>query len=450
MHDNPSESGDGPGSDPVENLFEAVFVRADLGDYSSFSGPEMHLAQAALLGAHQEVLAQMPEALREHWRGFQKDGDGFLIWWPSDRMSRVVSTYVAAFQDSLEKKNVTREPGKLLRVRLSVVTGLAAESALGTAGEGAVEAKRLVDCEQAKWLQREFADQQLVVIVSQYVYEQAVRGGWAEGVDPASFQPVQVLDKHKKKWGAFLTAPGRTAEEVRRTVDPSLLARLRRRFGRTVAPRIRGISRAVRWTPRLVLASLVAPAVATLTAAALLTPLTFSLAPGGAGTVDASVWAAENATPAPDRPGPATSRSEDIRPRLSVPTAAATEQGTVGNVGDGGVLAADGTGARLVDDPEGAGRTWQWRPGDDGRLRLTTGRDRALTLDPDTGRVLLDRYADVPAQEWWAVPVPGGQGAFRLHNGAHPDGCLTAHGEAGPLTLEACRAGDRTQHWTVG
>ncbi|MBC2901748.1 RICIN domain-containing protein [Streptomyces cupreus] len=451
MHGYDSESGDGHGSDPVENLFEAVFVRADLGDYSSFLGPEMVEAQAALYGAYQEALVQMPEVLRLEWKGFQKDGDGFLVLWPSKRMSLVLSRFVAAFQDTLAKKNVGREPAKLLRVRLSVVTGLAADSALGTAGEGAVEAKRLVDCQQAKWLQREFADQQLVVIVSQYVYEQTVRGGWAAGVAPESFQPVQVLDKHKKRRGAYLTAPGRTAEEVRRTVNPSVFAWIRRRFGRTVGPRIRRISGAVKWTPRLVLASLAAPAVAALTAATLLGTLTFSWPYGGAGTVDASVWAAETAYPWPDdRPGPATSRSEAGRPSLSVsPSTAEDERGAVGNVGDGGVLAAGAEGVRLVDDPHAAGRTWRWSPAGGGRLRLTTDHDRALTLDTGSGEVLLDGYADIPAQQWWAVPVPGGKGSFRLHNGARPDDCLTADGDGGAPAMETCRPGDRIQEWTA-
>ncbi|CCK30971.1 hypothetical protein BN159_6592 [Streptomyces davaonensis JCM 4913] len=451
LQGNASDSGDGLGSDSVDNLFEAVFVRADLGDYSSFLGPEMVEAQAALYGAYQEALAQMPEVLRGEWRGFQKDGDGFLVLWPSKRMSLVVAKFVAAFQDTLAKKNVGREPAKLLRVRLSVVTGLAADSALGTAGEGAVEAKRLVDCQQAKWLQREFTEQQLVVIVSQYVYEQTVRGGWAAGVDPASFQPVQVLDKHKKKRGAYLTAPGRTAEEVRRTVNSSLFAWLRRRVGRTVAPRVRRIVRAVKWTPKLVLASLAAPALAALTAAALVGSLTFSWSHGGAGTVDASVWAAETASPAPERPGPATSRSEVGRPSLNVPSAtAADERGAVGNVGEGSVLVADGTGVRLVDDREGAGRTWRWSPVSGGRLRLTTGSAQALTLDPGTGRVSLDAYAALPAQQWWAVPVPGGRGSFRLHNGARPDDCLTARDDGLGPRMEGCRPGDRTQEWTAG
>ncbi|WAZ20904.1 hypothetical protein STRCI_002050 [Streptomyces cinnabarinus] len=450
MQGNASDSGDGLGSDPVDNLFEAVFVRADLGDYSRFLGPEMVEAQADLYGAYQEALAQMPDVLRAEWRGFQKDGDGFLVLWPSARMNLVVARFVAAFQDTLAKKNVGREPAKLLRVRLSVVTGLAVPSALGTAGPGAIEAKRLVDCQQAKWLQREFAEQQLVVIVSEYVHEQTVDGGWS-GVDPASFQPVQVVDKHKKKRGAYLTAPGRTAEEVRRAVNSSVFAWLRRRVGRTVAPRARRLLRAVKWTPRLVLASLAAPALAALTAAALVGSLTFSWPGGGAGTVDASVWSAETASPAPERPGPATSRSEVGRPSLNIPSATAgDERGTVGNVGDGSVLVADGTGVRLVDDREGTGRTWRWSPVGGGRLRLTTGQAQALTLDPGTGRVSLDAYAGLPGQQWWAVPVPGGRGSFRLHNGARPDDCLTARGDGLGPDMDRCRPGDRIQEWTAG
>ncbi|MFF3347994.1 hypothetical protein [Streptomyces sp. NPDC002779] len=409
-------------------------------------------AQAALYGAYQEALGQMPEALRGEWRGFQKDGDGFLVLWPSKRMSLVVARFVTAFQDTLAKKNIGREPAKLLRVRLSVVTGLAADSALGTAGEGAVEAKRLVDCRQAKWLQREFADQQLVVVVSQYVYEQTVRGGWAAGVAPESFQPVQVLDKHKKRRGAYLSAPGRTAEEVRRTVHPSVFAWLRRRFGSTLAPRVRRISRAVNRTPRLVLVSLAASAVAVLTAAALLGTPRFGWPSGGAGTVDASVWTAETAYPWPDeRPGPSTSRSEAGRPSLSVPSATAgDERGTVGNVGDGGFLAAGPEGVRVLADPDGIGRTWRWSPAGGGRLRLTTGQDRVLTVAPGSGEVFLAGHAGTPAQEWWAVPVPGGKGSFRLHNAARPDDCLTAGGEGGAPSMRTCRPGDRGQEWTAG
>ncbi|WP_328870507.1 hypothetical protein OHT76_10565 [Streptomyces sp. NBC_00287] len=442
MPDYPSGSDD----EPDDEVFEAVFVRADLGDYSSLKGPDMHKAQAALYRAYVGALAQAPEALGREFRGFQDDGDGFLVWWPSGRMGLVVSKFVAAFQETLAKQNVDWEH-KLLQVRLSVVTGLAVTSALGTAGEGAVEAKRLVDCRQAKLLQEDYEDQQLVVVVSQYVYEQTVRGGWAADVDPASFHPVQVLDKHKKQRTAFLTAPGRTAEEVRKTVDLSMFARLRRRIDRTVVPQIRKISQAFKWTPKLVLASLAAPAVAALAAATLLGTLPFSWPYGGAGTVDASVWAAETAYPWPDeRPGPSTSRSEAGRPSLSVEDG----RGAVGNVGYGGVLAADGTGVRLVADPDGAGRTWRWSPVGGGRQRLTTGDDRALTLDTGSGEVYLDGYADVPAQDWWAAPVPGGEGSFRLHNGARPDDCLTADGEGGAPVMEACRPGDRMQEWTAG
>ncbi len=457
LRDNVSDSDDGFGSDPAENLFEAVFVRVDLGDYSSFLGPQMHEAQRALYRAHEEALAQT-DTLRDSCRGLQKDGDGYLVWWPSDRMSHVISQYVVAFKDSLAKKNVARSPDALLRARLSVVTSLAADSALGTAGEGAVEAKRLVDCEQARWLQKEFPDQQLVVIVSQYVYEQTIRQGWAPDTDPEGYRPVVVRDKHRKERGAYITAPGLSARDVDRTLNPSFLHRMGRFLGRTVAPRARKVAQAVRWTPRLVMASLVAPAVVGL-AAALLVPVAFSSPRVGGEPGDRPGRVTGTASPAPERPGPATSRSGGERPTLSprtVPSApAATEErGPLGNVGVGGFLGADETGARLVDGPDGARRTWRWSTGKDGSLRLrTTGdgaRSPALTFDVSGRRVGLQGYADVPAQEWWVVPVAGGEGAFRLHNGARPDSCLTAQGKGGWVTLEVCRPRDPTQEWTIG
>jgi hypothetical protein len=92
-------------------------------------------------------------------------------------------------------------------------------------------------------------------------------------------------------------------------------------------------------------------------------------------------------------------------------------------------------------------------PAGDGGLRLTTGPDAgralALTLDTASDRVLLRPYADAPGQQWSVVPVHGHDGTFRLHNAARTDGCLSAHGRGGTLTVEPCRAGDRTQEWTA-
>ncbi|MFJ4789893.1 RICIN domain-containing protein [Streptomyces sp. NPDC088794] len=189
----------------------------------------------------------------------------------------------------------------------------------------------------------------------------------------------------------------------------------------------------------------------------LLVPVAFSSTQGNVTT--------EAATPAgsrpPERPGPATSRSQSERPPLtpqSAPssTAADDERGPLGNAGHGGVLAADGTGAWLAEDQDrrdGAERAWRLTPAGDGGLRLTTGPDAgralALTLDTASDRVLLRPYADAPGQQWSVVPVHGHDGTFRLHNAARTDGCLSAHGKGGALTVEPCGAGDRTQEWTA-
>ncbi|MGI5453809.1 hypothetical protein ACQEWB_11675 [Streptomyces sp. CA-249302] len=275
----------------------------------------MRPAQAALCGAHAAALGQMPDKLRSSLLAFLKDGDGYLLVWPSNLMALVVSCYVPAFKDSIAKQNVDREPSMLLRARLAVATGLAETAELGIAGQGAVEAKRLVDAEQAKLLQEEFPEQQLVVILSRYAHEQTIRVGWAKGVDPEAFVPVVVLDKWNEKRDAHLTVPGRTVDEVRRTLNPSLLTRMRRYFGKTVMP---GVKKVVRAVPKLVLAAALVPAMAAC-AVAVLAPVAFSTTRGEA-PGDGSAWAEGTASAPTDRPGPATSRSLDERPTLTPQT----------------------------------------------------------------------------------------------------------------------------------
>ncbi|MCI3277179.1 hypothetical protein [Streptomyces cylindrosporus] len=276
-------------------------------------------AQAALRGAHDDTLGQMPDELKREFKHFQETGDGFQLMWPSDLSPEVVSCYVQVFQDSLAKRNVDREPGVLLRVRLAMTTGFAGPGALGITGPAVIKAERLVEAVQAKRLQAEFPEQQLVLIFDANVHEQTIRDGYAVGVDGSGFVPVQVRDKYDETHDAQLAVPGRTADEVRAVVSPSLLTRMRRCFRRTVCPRVGKVVHAVRSVPKLVLAAALVPAMAAC-AVAVLVPVAFSTTRGEA-PGDGSAWSEATAPAAHERPGPATSRSLDERPTLTPMTA---------------------------------------------------------------------------------------------------------------------------------
>ncbi|MBK3640654.1 hypothetical protein [Streptomyces sp. MBT33] len=393
-------------------------------------GPDQGSVQQALWEAHEEAFALMSAKLRNSLHLFQAEGDGYLLAWPSNFMGQVISDYIPAFQENIGKKNVDRAADTLLRVRLALATALAEKAALGIAGSAAIEAKGLVDFEGAKQLQSEFPDQQLVVILSRYVHEQTIRYGWAKGVKKEGFVRVEVTGKGNEKYEGYLTAPGRTAEEVRRIVAPSLPDRIRR-YLETVRPRVRRAVRRLRRTgPKLLMVS-----VAAACAAALLVPVAFSSTRGGSAG-DGSPWAEATASSPFDRPGPATSRSLDERPSLAPQPPHSTGADEHGRISSAG----------------GAGRTFRWAEVADGRLRLTSGthagRPLALTFDTVSGEVLLRPYAGTVAQHWWTIPVAGRPGVFRIHNEARPDGCLTAHAD-GHLTLETGCTGDRAQEWTV-
>ncbi|MFI9174785.1 hypothetical protein [Streptomyces lincolnensis] len=306
MTDNLSDSAAGAGSGQPS---DRVLLGVDLCEYSTMNVRQMNAAQEALSRAHETAVAVSADTL-----GVQELGDGFLAQWISHRVNDVLAKYVPAFCDSLAEESLKRGFDRPLRVRLAVVTGLVADSAMGIAGRAAVEAQRLVNCAQAKRVQQVLTEQPVVLIISRHVFEQTIQQRWTD-IEPGDFTPVDVRAKHEQTYKAWIGMPGHSADEVARAMRPEgLLARFGRFLGRTLASRAGRAAQAVRKTPKMLVATLV-PAVAVAAAAVLLSSLT-SWSSGPGASREASAWATATVAPDPDRPEPSTSRSDD-RPGLT-------------------------------------------------------------------------------------------------------------------------------------
>jgi hypothetical protein len=162
----------------------------------------------------------------------QDRGDGFLVVVASTvPAERIVRDFVDRLRAALRLYNQERlDVQGRIRLRLALHEGRVLPDATGWAGRPIVDCSRLLDAALLRAALREDPDVDLVLIVSDVLYESVIKEGLA-GIDPRAYRKVEVLNVEKNfRVVAWLSVPERGNGSValngprERTVQGALLS----------------------------------------------------------------------------------------------------------------------------------------------------------------------------------------------------------------------------------
>ncbi|WP_169809438.1 hypothetical protein [Actinomadura chibensis] len=180
----------------------------DLEAYSRRTAPEQVDAQGRLLWS-------MVNALRAAGLGpatcaRQDQGDGQLIILPAGiNEAHVLPTVIRAVHSALHQVN--SRPGRAgrLRMRMALAQGPVQIALTGYVGTGVVAACRMLDSDPPRKALKRNGDADLVVIVSDDLYDQVFSQNYDGTLGAPDFQPVQVVLRSKGyRARAWLHVPG--------------------------------------------------------------------------------------------------------------------------------------------------------------------------------------------------------------------------------------------------
>ncbi|GGP81041.1 hypothetical protein [Saccharothrix coeruleofusca] len=179
-------------------MSDAAFRRSLLVccDLRRYSAADDHLQRAL-----QELLVQSLDRAgraagldRARWVRQPKGDEEWAVLPPDTPEPLVVDRYVRELDAELRSVNRYRVPEAKLRMRLAVHFGVTAQGANGFPGQDAVLVSRLLDSPVAKRALEQAPDADLVVVLSEVVYDSLVRAGRTT-LDPAAFRRVAVSVK---------------------------------------------------------------------------------------------------------------------------------------------------------------------------------------------------------------------------------------------------------------
>jgi hypothetical protein len=191
-----------------------LLLAVDAQGYGSGDDRQQSEVQAGLLA----VLDQAAEETgvdRSAWAK-QHAGDSEFAVLPPEQAGlepRLVRDFPAALRAALADHNAALRDEYRLRLRLAIHHGIANTDVAGFSGRGAVHVARLVDCPQAKSALVRVPGAELVLVLSEQVFDDTVAQRRTLPLAAADFCRVEVRNKEFRE-PAYLHVPG---------VDPGLL-----------------------------------------------------------------------------------------------------------------------------------------------------------------------------------------------------------------------------------
>lgn len=180
-------------------------IMSDAKDYSSRNEVDQHELQQTIVDVYEEA-AHLAMLDRAGWT-VQPGGDGELAVLPRNQlMTRVIDEFPKALREVLAVHNSSARPAMRLRMRLALHEGLVRSAAGGYAGTGVVTVSRMVDSPIARQALAECPEADLVVLVSQTLYNEYVQQGHTVA-PPGVFREVAISVKTYSDH-AWLLVPG--------------------------------------------------------------------------------------------------------------------------------------------------------------------------------------------------------------------------------------------------
>ncbi|MEV1248935.1 hypothetical protein ACIBO2_44520 [Nonomuraea sp. NPDC050022] len=189
----------------------ALVVSSDLKGYGRGNDKRHETMQAQFVNIHQAA-AELAGLHRDTWVR-QPGGDGELAVLPDGEPDAlVVDQYVRELEKQLSDHNRDLPPEARLRLRVAVAFGSAYPAANGYAGQAVVEVSRLLSWGPLKRILDEKSDVNLVLILSQRVFEDIVRNGHTSYA-ASEFREVKVQEKEYDA-SAWVRVPGMTPADL--------------------------------------------------------------------------------------------------------------------------------------------------------------------------------------------------------------------------------------------
>ncbi|MFI6369542.1 hypothetical protein [Streptomyces sp. NPDC050546] len=216
----------------------------DTADSGARTVPRQAAAQERLLGALREACAAA--GIDRDICDRQDQGDGELLILPPGVVeTTAVPELLRVLALALRRDNLGRTEPERLRVRTAAAVGIVHRSALGFAGNGVVEACRLVEAGALKEAFRAAPWAEVSFTVGEELYRDLVRHGY-DGLPPDRFQPLTpVVDGRPfRAWlglfgpgGELSPGPDRPAAHSRPPGSDPVATPASRGAGRWIEPR---------------------------------------------------------------------------------------------------------------------------------------------------------------------------------------------------------------------
>ncbi|MFF5204936.1 hypothetical protein [Streptosporangium sp. NPDC000396] len=182
----------------------ALVMASDLKGYGRGDDKRHEVMQRGFVDLHTAAAAHAG-LNRSDW-AIQPGGDGELAVLPaSEPDPLVVDQYLRALHQGLVHHNDTLPAEDRLRLRVALAFGTAYPSVNGYAGQAVVEASRLVSWQPLKRIFDEREGANIVLILSQRVFEDVVRQGHTSHRE-SDFRKVSVQEK-EFSGSAWIWAP---------------------------------------------------------------------------------------------------------------------------------------------------------------------------------------------------------------------------------------------------
>jgi len=193
----------------------------DAKDYSSRTPADQYDLQADLVGLLAEA-AQGARLARLAWKR-QESGDGELALLPPNQSESVlIDDFVRELDAALHRHNRVRLPQSRLRLRMAVHFGVVFPAPNGYAGPAAVVVSRLLDSRPLKQALEAAHGADLVVGLSDGVYQDTVAGGLTKTLAGA-FRRGEVDDEKYRGsiWIRTVARPGSGADSGAEPAPPA-------------------------------------------------------------------------------------------------------------------------------------------------------------------------------------------------------------------------------------
>ncbi|RZE02820.1 hypothetical protein C0Q64_11110 [Streptomyces albidoflavus] len=195
-------------------------MAADAEKYSRLDTPGQEALQADLVRVLEEA-AMLSGLDRTTWERQPKGDEEFAVLPADTQEPLVLGRFVRHLAVRIGERNANRAEGERMRLRLAIDFGVARTAALGHSGPAPVSVARYLNADQLKRVLEKLSSTDLVVIVSDRVYQDVVRfRGDGQGLDPARYVKVHVRKKEFSGYG-WIHVPEHTREELEPLVaDP--------------------------------------------------------------------------------------------------------------------------------------------------------------------------------------------------------------------------------------